>query len=144
LGATPNEFFVQWNTNTFATNIIFNPVNMGAFAWSNMQFIVQASTSTTTLRFGFRNDNDVFTLDNVSVTAVPAPAIQALALVGGSFQLSWTALPGALYQVQYLTDLAQANWINLGGAITATSNPMTAPVTIEPGPPRFYRVVLLP
>lgn len=143
LGATPNEFLIQWN-NAAATNVIFNQRNMGAFAWSNMQFIVQASTNTTILRFGFRNDNDVFTLDNVSVIPVPAPTIQSLALAGGSYQLSWTALPGALYQVQYSTDLAQANWINLGGAITATSNPMTAPVTIDAGPPQFYRVVLLP
>jgi hypothetical protein len=142
-GATPNEFSIQWN-NAAATNVIFNQLNMGAFAWSNMQFIVQALTNTTTLRFGFRNDNDVFTLDNVSVIAVPTPTIQSLTLVGGSYQLSWTALAGALYQVQYSTDLAQANWINLGGAITATSNPMTAPVTIDPGPPQFYRVVLLP
>ena len=143
MGATPNEFSLQWN-NAAATNVVFNQLNMGAFAWSNMQFIVQASTNTSTLRFGFRNDNDAFTLDNVSVTAVPAPTLQALALVGGSYQLSWTALPGVLYQMQYSTDLAQVNWIDLGSAVTATSNPMSAPVTIDPVAQRFYRVVLLP
>jgi len=144
MGATPNEFLVRWNTNATSTNVIFNYTNMGTFAWSNMQFTVKASTNITSLQFGFRNDNDFFTLDNVSVMAVPPLAMQAPALVDGSIQLSWTALLGALYQVQSLTDLAQVKWINLGGVITASSNPMTTAETIEPGAQRFYRVVLLP
>jgi hypothetical protein len=107
-------------------------------------FTVTASSSVTTLQFGFRNDNDYFCLDNVSVKPVPAPAVQALAAGRGSFQLSWTALAGAAYQVQYATNVIQTNWTSLGGVLTATGNPMTVSETIAPGPPRFYRVVLLP
>jgi hypothetical protein len=106
--------------------------------------MVQASTNSTTLRFGFRNDYDYFGLDNVSVMSVPVPAFQAPALVNGSLQLAWTALPGVQYQVQYKTNLAQTSWINLGSVITATTNPMTFSDNIGPDPWRFYRVVLLP
>jgi hypothetical protein len=142
--SNPNQFMVRWNTNAASTNVIFNQTNLGAFGWSNLVFTVKASTNVTTLQFGFRNDNDFSCLDNVSVMPLPAPAIQALAPGGGSFQLAWTALAGAAYQVQYLTNLVQTNWLNLGGVITATNNPMTFSESIMPGPPRFYRVVLLP
>ena len=143
-GATPNQFLVQWNTNSTSTNVIFNQLNMGTFGWSNLQFVVNASTNLTTLQFGFRNDIDYFALDNVSVMPAPVPAIKALAPVNGSIQLAWTALPGVQYQVQYKTNLTQTGWINLGGIITATKNPMTFSNNIGSDPQRFYRVVLLP
>jgi hypothetical protein len=139
-----NQFVVQWNTNATSVNTIFNQANMGVFGWSNMQFVVTAATSLTTLQFGFRNDNDFFALDNVSVLPVPGPAIQAPALANGSLQLAWTALPRVQYQVQYKTNLAQTNWINLGSVVTATTNPMTLSDNIGADPRRFYRVVLLP
>ncbi len=143
-GVIPNQFQIQWNTNSTSTNVIFNQLNMGVFDWSNMQFVVQASTNITTLQFGFQNDNDYFVLDDVSVMPVPAPAIQSPTLINGSIQLPWLALPGVQYQVQYTTNIAQANWINLGSVITATTNPMTFSDNIGPDPVRFYRVVLLP
>jgi Pro-kumamolisin, activation domain/Viral BACON domain len=144
LGATPNQFLVQWNTNSTSTNVIFNQLNMGTFGWSNLQFVVRASSNITTLKIGFRNDNDYFALDNVSVLPVPVPALLALAPDSSSFQLAWTALPGVQYQVQYKTNLTQTNWINRGDVITATTAPMTLTDNIGPDPRRFYRVVLLP
>jgi subtilase family serine protease len=143
-GATPNQFLVQWNTNSTSTNVIFNQLNLGTFGWSNMQFVVKASTNITTLRFGFRNDNDFLALDNVSVMPVPGPALRAPAVAKGSIQLAWTALPGVQYQVQYKTNLTQTSWIKLGSVITAAMNPMTFSNNIGPDPQRFYRVVLLP
>lgn len=143
-GATPNQFLIRWNTNSASTNVIFNRTNMSAFGWTNMQFVLKASTNSTSLQFGSRNDNDFFALDSVSVVPVPTPTIQTPSLVGGAFHLSWTALPGIQYQVQYRTNLIQTNWINLGGVITATANPTTFSDTNKLNTQRFYRVALLP
>jgi hypothetical protein len=143
-GATPNQFEVQWNTNSTSANIIFNQSNMGAFGWSNLQFIVQTPTNVTTLKFGFRNDNDYFALDNVSVLPVPEPSLQPPAVAKGSIQLAWTAVTGAQYQVQFKTNLTQTTWSNLSSVITATMNPMTFSNSIGTAPWRFYRVMLLP
>jgi hypothetical protein len=143
-GDTPNQFLVQWNTNSSSTNVIFNQTNMGAFGYSNMQFTVEASTNVTTLQFGSRNDYDFFCLDNVSVLPVPLPAFQAPVAANGSIQLAWPSLPGVPYQLQYTTNLSQRNWINLGGVITATADTTTTSETIQPGSPVFYRVVLSP
>jgi hypothetical protein len=142
--SNPNQFVVRWNTNATSTNVIFNQTNMGAFAWTNLVFTVKASTNRTSLQFGSRNDNDFFCLDNVSVMPLPAPVLQALAPGDGSIQLAWTALAGATYQVQYQTNVAQTSWIDLGGVITATNNPMTYSQSPVSGPARFYRVLLLP
>jgi hypothetical protein len=142
--SNPNQFVVRWNTNATSTNVIFNQSNMGAFGWSNFVFTVKGGTNAATLQFGSRNDNDFFCLDNVSVMPLPAPAVTALAPGNGTFQLAWSALAGAAYQVQYMTNVTQTNWINLGGVITATNNPMMFSESAASGPERFYRVLLLP
>ena len=143
-GDTPNQFQVQWNTNSASANVIFNQSNLGAFGWSNLLFVVQAPTNITTLRFGFRNDNDYFGLDSVSVLPVPGPALRAPVVARGSIQLAWTALPGAQYQVQSKTNLTQTTWSNLSSVITATMNPMTFSNNIGTVPWRYYRIMLLP
>jgi hypothetical protein len=76
--------------------------------------------------------------------AVPAPNIQAPLVVGGSLQLGWASLPGVAYQVQYSTNLAQTNWVNLGASITATNNPTTTNDVVGSSSLRFYRVVASP
>jgi subtilase family serine protease len=143
-GLAPNQFIVQWNTNSTSANVIFNQLNLGAFDWTNFQFMVQASAQSTTLQFGFYNDNDYFALDNVSVLPVPMPTIQALAQANGAIQLAWTALPGLRYQAQFKTNLLQSSWINLGSIVAATTNLLTLADNIGPDPRRFYRVTLLP
>jgi hypothetical protein len=139
-GYTPNQFQVQWNTNGSAAHTIFNQVDMGAFDWNNMVFTVVASTNVTTLRFGFRNDNGFFTLDNVTLTPLAAPAIQSASLSGSTVQLTWTGVSGLQYQVQYVTNLTQANWVALASA-TATGSTMTTTDTVGTNTARFYRIL---
>ncbi len=147
-GDAPNQFVVEWNTNSTGANILFNQTdlgiigNTGASGYSNLQFIVRASSNVTTLQFGARNDTDYIVLDGVSVTAIPAPEFQAPKVASGSVELSWIALPGAQYQVQYATDLTQA-WTNLGSVITATTSPTTFSDTTSPDKQRFYRLELI-
>jgi hypothetical protein len=105
-----------------------------------MVFTVVASTNITTLRFGFRNDNGFFTLDNVTLTPLAAPAIQSASLSGSTVQLTWTGVSGLQYQVQYVTNLTQANWVALASA-TATGSTMTTTDTVGTNTARFYRIL---
>jgi subtilase family serine protease len=143
-GATPNQFQIQWNPNATTSNIIFNQVNMGTFDYSNLVFVVQATANLTTLKLGFRNDNDAFSLDNVSVKPVPAPTVQTSAVVNHTLQLGWNAIPGLNYQVQYKTNLLQTSWINLSTVITATTSPMVFTDNFTFPVSRFYRVEFVP
>ncbi len=138
-GATPNEFLVAWN----GTNL-FDQVNVGATGWTNLQFLATAARTSTVLEFGLRNDPSYFGLDDIFVYPITPPQFQTVTLTKGTVGFGWSAQKGLLYQVQYTTNLASANWTNLGSAVTATGAMLNATDSVTNGPQRFYRVMLLP
>ena len=71
------------------------------------------------------------------------PNIQTASRPEGPFTISWTALTGRGYQVQFKSDLPQTNWSNLV-RLTATNVTMTAFDPVVSEPQRFYRILLLP
>ena len=78
--------------------------------------------------------------------SVPMPAVfTAITQTNGTVTLTWKAVVGQTYQVQYSTNPAQANWNILGKPIVAPYGTMT---TTDSGtadsPQRFYRVALYP
>jgi hypothetical protein len=83
-------------------------------------------------------------VDQVVLTPISVPPVfQSATQAGGTITLSWSALAGRTYQLQYKTNLNQTNWINLTN-LTATNSIATASESIASDPQRFYRVVLLP
>jgi subtilase family serine protease len=135
---TTQQFQVSWNGNT-----LYNIFNPPAFSWTNLQFLVRATATSTVLRFAAENDPAYFGLDDISVTHVPSPKFQTATSAGGTFYFSWVATTGLVYQVQYRTNLIQADWINLNKPILATTNILSAS---DPGflPQRFYRLMVSP
>ena len=73
---------------------------------------------------------------------VPAPVLQSANGTGGTMTFTWSAVPGAVYQLQYRTNLFLGGWNNLGNAITATNTIMTASGANNPNPQRFYRLLV--
>ena len=138
-GTTPNQFIAQWNGATL-TNI----VNAGVFDWTNMRYVVVAAGVGTVLEFTARNDPGTFALDDVSVVPIPLPSLQSIRESSGTVNFTWTTMAGLAYQIQFQTNLASANWLNLGGLTNATSSTMSASDVIGPGSGRFYRVALVP
>jgi hypothetical protein len=136
---TPNQFDVSWNGT-----ILFNQTNLAALSWTNVQFIVSASSTSTVLQFGLRNDPAYFGLDDISVTPVAAPALQTLMPASNTFQFSLNTMVGLVYQVQYTTSLPATNWINLGQSFTATNTVTTVTDSGAVNPQRFYRVAVRP
>jgi hypothetical protein len=76
------------------------------------------------------------------VLLVP-PQFTSIAKIPGGVNLTWGTYPGALYQLQYRTNLLQPDWINLG-SYTAVGSTLTIPDLPGPDPVRFYRVGLEP
>jgi hypothetical protein len=137
----PDDFAISWNGAT-----IFNQVNLPALGWTNLQFIVAASTSNTVLQLGYQNDVDFLGLDDVSVRGItlpalpPAPSLQSVIFHGGVLTFSWSTVPGNTYQVQYTSNLSQSIWSSLGGPISATTTSTNATDTPGPVGQRFYRI----
>jgi hypothetical protein len=143
------QFQVNWNTNATITNTLFSlptQPNTPAFAWTNFNLVVTATGSNTTLQFGAENQPDYFGLDDVSVTAIPPPSFTALSRASNGLAFTWNTLANVNYRLQYTTNLAQPNWLNLGSVIVAATNSLTAVDTnaVNPSLPRFYRVAVSP
>jgi hypothetical protein len=141
-GVVPNEFQVKWNGN-----ILVDWVNMPALpgnGLTNLQFIVTAPGTSSVLQFGFRDDTSYLGLDDVTLVPVPAPVLWSGGKTSSTIDLTWNAMAGVGYQVQYKTNLAQANWLNLGGPIPATNLFLNFSDTFGANPQRFYRLSVFP
>ena len=117
-----------------------NSTNMGAFGWTNLQFIVTATGPATVLQFGGQDDPAYLGLDDVTVQPIPSILFQPKR-TNNAFQFSWNTLTGLVYQVQYKTNLLQTNWINLSGSLPTTNTLMTTSDVIT-NSQRFYRIQL--
>lgn len=86
-----------------------------------------------------------WTLVSAIPVTVPQPILQQVSLSGTTINLTWNSAAGAIYQLQYNTNLTLTNWVDLGGPITATGSTTTTNDTITTDVQRFYRVqALLP
>jgi hypothetical protein len=135
---TPNEFHALWNGSS-----VFDLANADQFTWTNLQYTVTASATSTVLQFRFRNDQAAFGLDNISAQPSPSPTLQLLSNANGTVTFGWTGVAGVTYQVQYATDLNAANWTALGNPLTGTG-PLSESDAIAPSGQRFYRLLLSP
>ena len=140
------QFQVNWNTNSPATNTIYSLLNPPAFGWTNLNFVVTAMGTNTVFQVGALNQPDYFGLDDVSVLPIPQPALAGLAKTITNLTMTWITLPNVGYVLQYNTNLTQTNWINLGAATTATTNTLTLTDTnaFTSSPQRFYRLSVGP
>jgi hypothetical protein len=138
----PNQFLVEWGGDTIYS--LYSATDQGNVGWTNLQFLVQSTTAGTVLEFGFDDGSSFLGLDDINVTAVPAPSFQGAVRSGGSFRLTWGTAVGAVYQMQYTTNIDPGNWVDLGNPITAASSSETVTDTIGTNHQRFYRVLLLP
>ncbi len=102
--------------------------------------LVQGSDGSfygTTLDGGAKHYGTVFRLSIV-------PEFLAVTLTNGTLSLTWNAEQGAVYQLQYVSDLSLGNWTDLGSPFAATGATVTTTTgPITTAPQRFYRLVLL-
>lgn len=142
---TVQDFIANWITDD-TTNTLYSVLNPAAFSWINRQFLVQATSTNSTLAFEAENDPSYFGLDDVWVLPVPSPEFQTLALAGSNVQLSWYASTGLVYQVQYKTNLLQGSWLNLNTASKATnfSGNWQDTNALSTTPGRYYRLGVAP
>jgi hypothetical protein len=72
------------------------------------------------------------------------PVLRVASLSNGSFSLTWDAIQGQSWQIQYRTNLAQTPWLNFGGVVTATNGTIAVAVGASTDTRRFFRVVTVP
>ena len=117
---TPNEFSVVWNGTT-----LYDFTNVGVTGWTNLHFVVNASSSNTSLKIGARDDNYYLGLDDVSALPGFAPMIfgsptnQTL-FAGGNVTFTATATGSTALGYQWRKN--GTNLVNGSGIAGATTN----------------------
>jgi len=123
-GQIPNEFLVAWNGTT-----LFDATNIPAIGWTNLQFWVSATGTSTVLEFGGRADayGSFLGLDDVGV--VPTrPGIGGFNVSGANLVFSGVnGLSGGTYNLLMSTNLTLplSQWVNVGGTVLSTNGNFT-------------------
>ena len=120
---TPNEFSVSWNGGT-----IYDKSNIGNVGWANLQFVVTATSTSTVLQFGGRDDPFYLGLDDVSAIPVFAPTISTqpanLTILSGSNAI-FNVTAGGSTPLAYHWRKNGTNISNGGNISGATTNVLT-------------------
>jgi len=88
--------------------------------------------------------NGIGQINGIDVLGDPEPAIPAITADRRSCALSWTAVQGYSYQIQFKQDLNTTNWLDLGAPVVSTNSVISICDQIGTNTQRFYRAILLP
>lgn len=132
---------------TFPTTLAANVPNGGG------QSILLPNLTTSTARIKVQAANNIFfdisranfsILGNgISSVQPPSPAIQSLHVTNALAAITWSAVPGGTYRLQYKDRLDSPTWHDLAPDIPATASIVTTTDFVGATTQRFYRVLLL-
>jgi hypothetical protein len=113
----------------------------GVFVWQTSDAFAN-STNPITVRVtddGSPSGNDFKTF---SVFVQPRPSLQGVSVSGNSATITWSAISGGKYRVEYKDSLDDSDWTALVPDVTAAGSSATATDSNSPGQ-RFYRILVL-
>ena len=90
------------------------------------------------------NYNFVFNSGTLTVTSAPVPVILSFELTNQVFGVTWSSVAGALYGLQYSSNLTDIGWNDISPAVTAIGPTTSQTNSLGTGPQQFYRVKLQP
>jgi subtilase family serine protease len=127
--------------------------NSGGFITTLVNLPPAAAGQTVQFRWRCGSDSSIgytgWYVDTVSVSSsvqsccATAPVFTRITRSGGVLTMVWASIPARTYQVQYATSLNPTSW-NVLATVPAAGPTASTTDTINAGPRRFYRVVLLP
>jgi hypothetical protein len=86
--------------------------------------------------------NYVFSFTGGTLTVVDVPQINAVALNGNQFVLSYPTLTNQNYQLQFTTNLAPATWIPLNVPVAGTGGSIILSNSLPVSPQGFFRLLI--
>jgi hypothetical protein len=118
---------------------------------SGIQDIILPSITTSTARFKIQASDNIFfdisranfsIANGKSLIQPPPPAIRSLRVTNGLAAITWSAIPGGTYRLQYKDTLECPIWHDLGD-FPATTTIISTTDLAGVAAQRFYRVLLL-
>jgi uncharacterized repeat protein (TIGR03803 family) len=147
-GLTPNDIQVSWNGN-----VLLDETNLGSVGWTNFQFTVKATGTSSTLQLGYLTGL-FFGLDDVSVTSIAnggsAPfGIAHVTASGTSLVINGSnGQSGQTYYLLMGTNLTEpfAQWIPVASNTPAASGNFSIIATnaVSPNVPKRFFILRSP
>ena len=134
-GATLLLSASQWSDSS-ANNRSLTPVFSG-----DGSTVFFESWASDLAPYDFNHWSDIFAVSLLSSGTVPPFRIAVVPGPGPGIWLSWPAVPGKSYHVQFKNTLADPAWLDLGGSISLVGTHAYLNDLPAPGSQRFYRVV---
>jgi uncharacterized repeat protein (TIGR03803 family) len=139
IGARP--FSYQWQRN--GTNLLDHGNVSGSTNRSlNLAGVSLADAGTYSVILS--NSLGPVTSSAAHLTVVYPPVFLSVVRSNCTLALTWSAIPGQRYRLQYSTNLPAKSWSSLGASVFPTSNSVTAHDNVCTNTERFYRVMLAP
>lgn len=113
----------------------------GVFTWTPGDAFA-GSTNNVTVRVTDNGQPPLSDFKSFLVAVLPRPMLSAIVISRNSVNLSWSAISGKVYRVQYKSDWA-VSWASLPGDITASGPVATKTDASGLVNQRFYRVLLI-
>ena len=121
---------------------VINPTN-GLFTLSTSDDDVN-TTNSITVRVTDNGSPPRSDARSFVVTIVSRPVLQSLNISNQLVTMTWTAITGQTYWVQYADAPVASHWSNLAPAVMATNSVATASDSVSSLGQRFYRIQLAP
>ena len=115
----------------------------GLFTWETGDTVAN-TTNSMTVRVADDALPSLSDTKSFTVTVLSRPAIQSITLSNDIVTITWSALAGQTYRLQYQDTLTGTNWNVLPPDVIATGPAATQTDSIGSNAQRFYRIVLVP
>jgi predicted alpha-1,6-mannanase (GH76 family) len=133
-------------TNVFSKQPFASTGSWSAYNTLTLEASLLAGSNVVSMVFSNSlGSANYLNLDNLILTPVPPEQIRFSSITispVGNVQLTWTAIAGHTYQVQFTGSTASGSWTNLGSTIVASGSSATTGDVIGPDQQRIYRVAL--
>lgn len=132
----------QWQRDN--TNLI-NGLNISGASTSTLTVVAVTPADAANYRVVVTNAYGSTTSSNASLTVTGLTVTFGTTLLdAGQFDLAWNSVPGRGYQIQYKTNLNQAQWFDMGNPIVANNHTLSVTSNLIAGEEAYFRIVLLP
>jgi hypothetical protein len=120
----------------------------GVITWTPVAAQVPSTNTFTTVVTDSGSpplsDTNTFTVTVTGSQPPPRPMIESITVSNQVVTLTWTAVPGHTYRLQFKQNTDDPNWTDIQPDIVASSTTVTATDATAPSTQRFYRVYVVP
>jgi hypothetical protein len=114
--------------------------NTGAFIWTPPITGI-SSTNAISVRVSNNAQPPQIAVATFNAVVVARPRLISMDEANGAIGVTWSVLPGLIYQPQYKDNLSDMTWVNLGEALVAANPAMSVTNNGGASLERFYRLL---